>query len=81
MRNTMGLGWELRSLTRGAWGSSGTRRRARTLTWRRRPSALVRAETAEGLEDSRGMFFIQLVLAACDVRMKIRDVITKLRTL
>ena len=68
IRNTIGFGWVLRNLTRGWWGSMGTRRRARTLTWRRRPSARVREDTESGLEVRRGMFFIQFVLAAYRVR-------------
>ena len=73
IRNTIGFGWVLRNLTRGWCGSRGTRRRARTLTWRSRPSALVRLATVPGLEDSRGMFFIQLVLAAYKDRISVRS--------
>ena len=61
---TTGLGFELRNLTRALEGRRGTRALARTLACLFLPSLLVRFDICLGLDTSRGMFFIQLVLAA-----------------
>ena len=59
-----GLGFELRNLTRALEGRRGTRALARTFACLFFPSLLVRFDICLGLDIRRGMFFIQLVLAA-----------------
>ena len=64
MMKTTGLGSDLRNLTRDLEGKRGTRALARTFACLFLRSLFVRMEISLGLDIRRGMFFIQLVLAA-----------------